>query len=162
MIKIGIDPGPNNGAIAVIAVGTIDLWTIKEFSKTPYYEIDKLFKSIKHSSERNGEKIFCIIERQIPYVPPTARKFPAASIGKLMEHYGLLKGLMTANQIPFEDPVPRTWMKLYNMQKDPYDTKTQWKNKLKSKAKQLEPQLHIINDNADAILMARVANKFFE
>ena len=53
-------------------------------------------------------------------------------------------------------------MKLYNMKKDPYDTKTMWKNKLKSKAKQLEPQLHIINDNADAILIARIANKFFE
>jgi len=162
MIKIGIDPGPNNGAIAVIAIGTIDLWTIKEFSKTPYYDIDKLFKSIRHSADRNGEKIYCVIERQIPYVPKTAKVFPSASIGKLMEHYGQLKGLMIANQIPFQDPVPRSWMKIYNMKKEPNDTKTTWKNKLKSKAKQLEPHLHIINDNADAILIARIANKFFE
>ena len=162
MIKIGIDPGPNNGAIAVIAMGTIDLWTIKEFSKTTYYDLDKLFKSIKHSADRNQEKIYCVIERQIPYAPPNTRRFPAASIGKLMEHYGLLKGLLMSNQIPFQDPVPRTWMKLYGMKKEENDTKTTWKNKLKSKAKQLEPHLHIINDNADAILIARVANKFFE
>ena len=87
MIKIGIDPGPNNGAIAVIAIGTLDLWTIKEFSKTTYYDLDKLFKSIKHSAERNGEKIYCVIERQVPYAPPSAKNFPATSIGKLMEHY---------------------------------------------------------------------------
>ena len=162
MIKIGIDPGPNNGAIAVIATGVTDLWTIKEFSKTTYYDIDKLFRNIKQSSERNSEKIFCVIERQIPYVPKTAKVFPASSLGKLMEHYGTLRGLMIANQIPFEDPVPRSWMKLYNMKKEPNDTKVVWKNKLKSKAKQLEPHLHIINDTADAILIARVAHKFFE
>jgi len=162
MIKIGVDPGPNNGSIAVIATGAVDLWTIKEFSKTPYYDIDKLFKSIRHSAERNNEKIFCVIERQIPYVPKSAKIFPAASLGKLMEHYGLLKGLMISNKIPFQDPVPRSWMKLYNMKKEPSDTKTTWKNKLKSKAKQLEPHLHIISDNADAILIARVAHKFFE
>jgi len=157
MIKIGVDPGINSGSIAVLATGAVDQWTIREFSKTTYFDIDKLLKAIKSASERNSERICCVIERQNP-MP----KQGISSTGKQMKHYGTMLGLLIANGIPYQDPVPRSWMKLYGMQKDPNETKTQWKNRLKTKAQQLYPDIKIVNANADAILIAHIAHKFFE
>ena len=77
---MGIDPGPQNGSVAVVVTGATNLWTIKQFSNTTYYDIDKLFKTIKQSSERNREKIYCVIEQQIPY-SPSGVKIGVASIG---------------------------------------------------------------------------------
>lgn len=161
MIRIGIDPGPNNGAVAIQYTGTVNLWTIKHFANTPYYDIDNLLKTIKRTAVENNEKVYCLIEQQIPFSPPGV-KIGVASIGKLMEHFGLMKGLLMANHIPYVQKVPRTWMKLYGLKKGEAETKTQWKNRLKQRAKELEPDLHVVLDNADAILIALVANKFFE
>ena len=157
MINIGIDPGVNSGCVAIRNNKLDDQWILKRFDQTPYFEIDKLFKSIKAYADNNNETICCVIERQNP-MP----KQGISSTGKQMKHYGTMLGLLLANGISYEDPVPRTWMKLYGMTKTSSETKTQWKNRLKQKAKELEPKLSIINHNADAILIARVAHKFFE
>jgi hypothetical protein len=157
MIKIGIDPGVNSGSLVVHESVHRSIWTIKRFDQTPYFEINELLKEIKAKAELNHDTIYCVIERQNP-MP----KQGISSTGKQMKHYGTLLGLLLANGIPYQDPVPRTWMKLYGMSRTASETKTQWKNRLKQKAKELEPQLNIVNNNADAILIARVAHKFFE
>jgi len=154
MIKIGIDPGFRSGSIAVKAAGMTDHWTIREFLQTPYFEIDKLLSSIKDASTRNKESIYCVIEKQM--VMP---KQGAVSSGKLMMHYGILIGLLLSNKIPYVEVVPRTWMKLYGMTRNSAETKTQWKNRLKQRAKEVEPDLDIKSSTADAILIARIADK---
>jgi hypothetical protein len=75
-----------------------------------------------------------------------------SSTGKLMENYGLLKGILIANVIPFKEITPGTWMKYLPFKKDKLSGKSQWKTKLSQLAKQLYPK-YATRNSADAILM---------
>jgi hypothetical protein len=151
MIKIGIDPGSSNGAIC--ATDDVGNWKILHIPKSTQHDISKFFKELALLREK-GSQMCCAVERQIAFPGQNV-----ASTGRQMEHYGMLKGMLIAYDIPFSTPTPQKWLKLYSMKKKPGEEKGPWKRRLRDLAEQLEPDLKIINDTADAILITRVADK---
>ena len=71
------------------------------------------------------------------------------------KNYGILRGLLVANKIPFEDVPPQNWMKHMRIPPRGNKTKKEHKTLLKQRAKQLYPTNDTINyETADALLIA--------
>ncbi len=156
MIKIGIDPGNVSGSVVIKAQGLTNGWHMLPFRTTDYYTIDNMLKSAKTASTRNGETIKAILEKV-----HTMPKQGISSAGKFMENYGTIKGLLIANAIPFREVPPQTWMKMLPIKKDKSDTREMWKKKLMQLAKQLQPDLKITHETADAVLMVEYLDRIY-
>lgn len=156
MIRIGIDPGSTSGCVAILANGLTSSWNILTFKKHDYYEIDRWLKRAKDASIRNSEDLRCVIER-VHAMPGQG----VSSTAKFMENFGICKGLLIANGIPFKEKTPQSWMKILPVTKEKKDTRTTWKRKLKQLAAQENPDLVVVNDTADAILMASYLDKIY-
>ena len=149
MIKIAIDPGSSSGSL-VIKTG--DEYLLYPFNKSDFYVIDNALKLAKES-----DSVRCIIEK-VHTMPGQG----ISSAGKFMENYGIMKGLLIANRIPFKEVPPQTWMKVLPINKKySNETKTQWKNRLMQHAKQLVPDLKIVHTTADAILMIEYFDQIY-
>jgi hypothetical protein len=156
MIRIGIDPGSESGCVAILANGLTSGWTLLTFKKNDYYEIDRWFKKAKDSAARNHEDLKCVIER-VHAMPGQG----VSSTAKFMENFGICKGLLISNGIPFKEKTPQSWMKHLPVKKEKKDTRTTWKRKLKQLAAQENPDLTVTNNTADAILIASYLDKIY-
>jgi hypothetical protein len=111
---------------------------------------------------------YCLIER--------VHSFPGAGVSSMFtfgRNAGLLIGILLANHIPHEEIEPRTWQKALGIpprikkpkkpkpfiQYPAEETQAQWKNRLRSKAQTLFPNLNITLATADALLIAEVARR---
>ena len=149
MIYIGCDPGPKTGAICWIqSQGTV-CYT-KRFMDITEKDLSNHIAEIKAMSAN----CVCIIEKVW-----AMKGQGISSSGKFMENYGLIRGLMIANNIPFKLVAPRTWQKFYGMKKNPGETKTSWKKRLRGRAQELFPTAEICTETADAILIAAYCRK---
>lgn len=83
---------------------------------------------------------------------------------------GFIRGVITANSIPYEYKVPRSWMKYLgitprlierNEKKEIIneESKTDFKRRLRNKAEQLFPNAKMTNDVADAFLIAEYCRR---
>lgn len=147
-IIIGIDPGAS-GAIAVISSYSIETFNL---SNTESDIADFLYKVIGEVEDSN---IFCIIEK--------VWAFPGQGVSssfKFGVSYGFMRGMLIALSIPFEETIPRTWQKEFVVPRNKKnESKTQFKNRLKSKAQQLFPNIKVTLANADALLIAEFARR---
>lgn len=152
MIKrvcIGIDPGSSSGGLAVIysyADSKVKLEAY-EFNKLTETEICEKLLLAKDCAKENY--IFAIVE-QVHSMPGQG----VSSSFKFGHNYGLLRGMLLALKIPFDQATPQKWIKLYGMKKDKNENRTQWKKRLKEKAQQLFPDYKVRTNTADAILIA--------
>ena len=151
MIYLGCDPGPKTGAICWINSQATVCYT-KRFMDITEKELSNQIEEI-HAMSKN---CVCVIEKVWPM-----KGQGLSSSGKFMENYGLIRGLMIANNIPFKLVAPRTWQKFYGMKKNPGETKTSWKKRLRGRAQELFPTAEICTGTADAILIAQFARKNF-
>lgn len=147
-LYIGLDLGANGGVVILTSDGTV-----KEVFKNPNTVSDWIEKLEKYKTEH----CFCITER-VHSMPKNG--------GKANFTFGFTCGvalsLLEVNQIPFQEVTPQTWIKTYMMKKEKTETSTQWKNRLKNKAKQLFPKENITLWNADAFLIAEFCRRHFK
>ena len=149
MIYIGCDPGPKTGAICWIqSQGTV-CYT-KRFMDITEKDLSNKIAEIKAMSAN----CVCIIEKVWAF--PKQGVTSAFSFG---ENYGLLRALMIAHNIPHKLVTPKTWQKFYGMKKNPGETKTAWKRRLRGRAQELFPTANISEETADAILIAQYCRK---
>src|SRR5262249_38753556 len=75
------------------------------------------------------------------------------------QHYGLLRGLLIALKIPFEQVSPQRWKRTLGLTSDAADSKLQKKNKSKQLAGQLWPDYRATHATAEALLIAEVCRR---
>lgn len=136
-IYIGIDPG-KSGSIAFIQENTA--WTI------PNDSTHKDLMEAFHDASMVGQIRFGLIERVS--ASPQMGTVSAFSFG---QSYGSLEMLLTCASVPFERITPVKWQ-------DAMKCRTGGnKNISKARAQELFPTIKVTHKNADALLLAKLA-----
>jgi len=152
---IGIDPG-HSGGIASIEGDTIHLYKMPQV-EGHLVEIFEIFS--RHACiafiEKQGARPAYAPDPNNP--GQTMIVQGVTSTWTFAEQYGLLRGVLAAFKIPREFIAPRDWQKGLGIppkRKNPKESQTEWKNRLKQKACELYPRLKITLATADALLIA--------
>lgn len=144
-ITIGIDPGGSSGSIAIIKDNALEVFRMK--GKTEQ-EIESFISSSWNGKEVST-KFLAIIERV--HSMPKQSSQSGFTFG---QNYGLLRGCLIANKIPFQESTPKNWQKYYSMVKSKTESKTEWKKRLLQIAQNLYPETKIHLECGDAVLIA--------
>jgi crossover junction endodeoxyribonuclease RuvC len=157
---LGIDPGLNGGIALITRDGITQVFRMPRTEA----DIELLFRS--RLDPQNVA--FCLLER--------VHSFPGAGVASMFtfgRNVGVLIGLLLAHGVPFEEIEPRTWQRALGipprikrprkpkpfMQYPPEESLSQWKNRLRSRARTLFPDTEITLYTADALLIAEVARR---
>lgn len=148
---VGVDPGQNGGLVFLyekIVIATAMPETERD--------IWEWFSSVSKTTHSSGyPDVVAVIEK--------VHSFPKqglASTFKFGWGYGGLRMAMHAAGIRFEDVPPRTWQKALGISpKKATETVRQWKNRLKAKAQQLFPEVEVMLQTADALLIAEYCRR---
>lgn len=140
-VFIGVDPGAS-GAIAVLDEDGkfIDVFKAGDAERDVEWKVSKY----------SGESSVCAMIERVHSMP----KQGVASSFKFGQSYGFLRGILTANLIPFEEVQPAKWQQAMGCR-----TKGD-KNVTKQKAGQLFPSVKVAHWNADALLIAEYCRRF--
>jgi hypothetical protein len=157
---LGIDPGMHGG-IALNCEGTLLVW------KMPQTD-DDLVNLIEDIQVSYGID-FCVLEEV--GARPTQISGPNGSMVNVQgvtqtwnfaQNYGVIRGVLAALKVKRQYVRPQNWQKLLGIpprRKDPKETQTEWKNRLRAKAQELFPGVKIILEVADAALISEVARR---
>ena len=98
--------------------------------------------------------LFTVIEKVGGYVGGSGGNIGSAMF-RFGESSGALKAFLIAAGIPYEEVTPGVWQKGVGVTcRKKTESKTQWKNRLKSRAQALYPSLQVTLATADALLIA--------
>lgn len=144
-IYIGIDPGMSGGIAWIINDnGSMKGGAIKMPSTET--DINNLLYELKHK----GENVFCVLEQ--------VHSFPGqgvASSFKFGKGYGVLRGVLVANKIPFADISPQKWQRSLNLLRtNKEESNTSHKNRIKGRAQQQFPETKVTLATSDALMIA--------
>ena len=146
MKVIGIDPGMKGG---LCLIGDSGISAIS-MPQTPVDIIDQL--KLWHSNGIDGFAIFAYIE-DVPKFAGSA--VPSSTAAVLHKNFGWCEMALVAAGIPYELVRPQVWQKELGLgNKKEAGSPSKWKNKLKSKAQALYPNVKITLDTCDAVLIA--------
>lgn len=145
---IGLDPGEKGGIAVLDKEGDV-----VEVSKMPITMLDIL------SFLRNYPSDECVA-----YLENVGHGMPgqsSAATARFARHNGHLEMALQAVGIKTNMVTPQKWEKSYQLGKSSDYSKTEWKNRLKSKAQQLFPNLgkKLNLATCDAILLAEYGRK---
>lgn len=144
---MGIDPG-KSGAIIVIG---------EDRQVKATYKMPEDSSELLSIFEGHKDVDFCVLERV--HGMPGMGGTQMFTFGK---NYGHIEMALMATKIPFETVTPQKWMKEYQMTKKKFgETKTQWKNRLKSLAIKLFPKEKVTLATADALLIAEYCRRTY-
>lgn len=148
-IQIGIDPG-KNGGIAIQGEEGVSV------SKMPETEGDilDLLRSSRYLIP--GKPAVAHIEDIPKFV---GKNVPSSSAIVLGRNYGFLLGVLQTLDYRINLIRPQAWQKTLGLGNSRGMTNTAWKNKLKAKAQQLYPGLHITLATADALLILEAGQR---
>jgi hypothetical protein len=104
------------------------------------------------------EERFAVIEKVGGYV---GQGQPGSAMFKFGRNVGVLIGCLTAAGIPFEEITPQRWQKALGIPpRKKTESKTQWKNRLKSFAQKLYPSVTATLSTCDALLIAEFCRRY--
>lgn len=139
---LGIDPGASGG-IAAITPDGIRLVTM------PYGDVDKWY-SIRNLADFVS---YALIEKVGGF---QGEAQPGSAMFKFGANYGMMKAFLVAANIPFAEVPPQTWQKGLGIpQRQPGESKSQFKSRLRDTALKLYPKEKITLATCDALLIAR-------
>ena len=145
-VYLGVDPGKSGAICYVDDLGHAEL--VVRTSET-YRDIWQNVSDLAQSDRC----VACI--EQVNSMPGQG----VASTFKFGESFGLLLGLLTAAEIPFERVRPAAWCKEFGLKRKPNESNTEWKNRHKQLAQELFPDASITHANADALLIAEYCRR---
>lgn len=137
---IGIDPGEHGG----IAVYSCDFKKVVELAKIPStpQELLTFLKIYKKNS-------VCYLER-VQGVPGNG----ASKMFNFGRGFGQIEMALMACKIPYTEVTPQKWQKALQLGHKGTKSTSQWKNKLKTRAQQLFPNVGKITlDVSDSLLI---------
>lgn len=149
---IGIDPGINGG-IAVLGING----EVENVSRMPetMQDIFDFLREVCALAQLEGIRVVCYMEAVGFGMPGQSSKATAT----FARHCGHLEMALLALGIPTFTATPAKWMRHYQLGKSSDYGKTEWKNRLKSKAQQLFPKEKVTLAVADALLIAEYGRK---
>lgn len=130
---------------------------ISRFDKDTEQDVAKWLDEIMTGASWRNEQVFCFIERQGP-LPSfggeqgTGMRGSVASF-KLGMNYGFLRGCLIAIGIPFEEVTAQKWQQVMGCR-----TKGD-KNVSKARAQQIWPDVKVIHQIADAMLISEYCRR---
>ena len=143
---IGIDPGKHGGIAVMGADG--EVLEVVKMPETPQDLLDFL--------EQYKDDSFCTLER-VGGMPGNG----GSAMFNFGKGYGHLQMALLALHIPTEDVTPNKWEKTYQLGSSGKYTKTEWKNRLKTKAQQMFPHLgkKVTLATCDALLICEYGRR---
>jgi hypothetical protein len=157
---MGLDPG---GKGALVTVGgctgcsTTELLNTIRFSQHTDVQVWREIYGIADECSEMGIPLTAILEKI--WLRPTDGR---GSGGKLMAHFGMLRGFLIASKIRFIEVAPVTWTKKLG-RTDPKGTTLPKKKRLNQQlAQQLYPNRKVILETADAFLLAEYGRRFHQ
>ena len=142
---IGIDPGKKGGIAVITSDGITVAHPIPETEK----DTQEIFEEISQY-----RKVFALIEDV--HAMPGQGVRSCFTFGR---NYGMLRGMLVANYIPFETVTPVTWQREFGLINRTL-TKTQKKNTHKARAQELFPHIEkMTHAIGDALLIAEYARR---
>jgi len=140
---VGIDPGQSGGIACIHSVpGSIEEVAAKKMPETER-DIYEVLRDVCGSMDT-----FCIIEK-VHSMP----KQGVVSTFKFGRNYGFLRGILIAQNVPFDEVSPGVWQRHLGCL-----TKGD-KNITKSKAQQLFPTIKVTHSIADSLLIAEYCRR---
>jgi len=158
-IFIGVDPGSSKGAITafIYPPNGVKMTRCLRISKVTEKDTSDFIQELSILKNKDEYSIHTIFEK-VGVMPDQG----IVSAFKFGHHTGLLKGLLLAHNIPFEEKTPQTWIKSFGMKKDKNETQTSWKNRLKGRAQQLFPDHKFTLEECDSFLIAEYCKTFYK
>lgn len=144
MLFLGFDPG-QSGGVGIIRSDNIEAFA---FSGMTERDIHELVNQIRGRYADN--EIYAMLEQ--------VNAFPGQGISstwKFGQHYGFLRGILTAQSIPFELVRPQVWQKAMGCLTGGD------KNISKAAAQRLFPSIKMTHAISDAILICEYARRIF-
>jgi hypothetical protein len=156
---LGVDPGASGGLAAlngreVRAVPTPaterDVWDwFQDFRSG---ELHALVAAASGKKDFALPLAFAVVEKVGGYV---GQAQPGSAAFKFGASYGALRMALTAAGVPYEEATPQRWQKALGLgTRRKGESKTSWKNRLKSAAQRLFPSVKVTLATADALLIA--------
>ena len=117
--------------------------------------IDAILEAIRIIMNNSAELQICI--ERVHARPGNG----SASSWKFAEHYGNLIGIIKTLGIEYINPLPRHWMKTLGFTKSKEESATQYKNRLKTRAKELYPSEKVTLKTSDALMILTYQLKLY-
>ena len=157
---VGIDPG-KQGGIAVVSGRRGVNWLAVHLTSMPTTDKDVL-DYIEMYRVRHGNPSLAVIEKVGGYI--AGNPAPGSAMFNFGKGYGALCMALVALEVSFEEVPPQRWQKAMGVGKrKKTETKTAWKNRLRSKAQQLYPDVPGITlSTCDALLIATFCKRKHE
>ena len=147
-VYIGIDPGQSGGLVALYNDRVVadampaterDIWDWFNPPRSPAVPVS----------------VYAVIEK-VHSMPNQG----VSSTFKFGCGYGGLRMALIAAGIPFEEVTPQAWQKAMGIpRREKTESKTQWKNRLRSIAQQLFPSEKVTLKTSDALLIAEYCRR---
>lgn len=165
---IGIDPGASGGLAAIPGGdGRSPTSDFKiQLTKMPPTDADILAWLRTFLPGSSEGYVFAFIEKVSGYVSSEGGQAKGAQPGSAMfkfgASYGGLKMALTALEIPYREVSPAPWQKDYLSSRKKGESRSSWKNRIKSVAMSLFPSVSstITLSTADALLIADAARRY--
>jgi hypothetical protein len=139
---LGIDPGKSGGMVLLSGNTTISL----KMPATPKDLLDSL-----RELQKKGV-VHAVMESVGGYA---GKAHPGSAMFNFGKGVGHLEMALLSCSIPFDTVPPRTWQKALGIStRKKTESKTQWKNRLKTIAQRLYPSEKITLATSDAYLLA--------
>ena len=145
---LGIDPGASGG-IAILHGREVTSVSMPDTERD-------VWDFFQENGWRGDTPQFAIIEKVGGYIGTNQ---PGSSAFKFGVSYGGLRMALIAAGVPFEEVVPQRWQKEYALKRAKDEPKHIWKGRLKAKAAQLFPKVHVTLATSDALLIAEYARR---
>lgn len=142
---LGIDPGANGGFMARSGDGALLTGAMPETE-------GDILSLLEMLSFANTPRKVCYLENLVKF---TGTPMPSSAMATYASNWGVLKGMLMALKFQLVLVTPQNWQKALGMGTSKSMSKTEWKNKLKSEAQRLYPEVKITLANADAALIFR-------
>jgi hypothetical protein len=151
-VFLGVDPGAKGAGVTVGSANRI-----YQFSKMTDTEVATEFRCLAVDCAELGIALTAILEKL--WLRPTDGK---SSGGKLVTHYGMLKGILLTVPIRTIEVAPVTWTRKLG-RTDPKGTSKPVKKRLNQQlAQMLYPDRKVILETADAFLLAEYGRRFHQ
>ena len=144
---IGVDPG-GSGGVALISEARAEAHSLKDVD---------LYWLSGYLEDLGGRESFAVIEL-VHAMPGNG----CVSMFNFGVSFGALEAFLIASGIPYVRATPQRWQKGFGLYRKADETKTSKKNRHKSLAQELFPDLKITHATADALLIAEYARRTYD
>ncbi len=145
---IAVDPGKSGGIAVEYQNGFIALHKMPETQG----DVIKLICEIRDRSD----EVVAVMEQVGGF---TGKGQPGSAMFKFGQGYGFMLGAFAMGNIPLWLVTPNKWQKTFGVGIKGKQTTTVWKNKLKSLAQRIYPELNITLATSDALLILEYYKK---